>query len=173
MRAYNISKIIVLEGGRADNNMANMSASILREIVARTLNVKATQVKLSGQMPIDFVEGDCSTNGNLYSDNNTVLCWAFNPEQGLVSVPTIKTGGSSSNANGTWEQDYGVTAEYLNNNYPNALFFVIRHYGSYSDCNGRDEEYDNITLYKAPDFKSHWAKVNEKDIQRWEKWLAE
>jgi hypothetical protein len=151
----------------------SMSASILREIVARTLNCKATQVKLSGQMSIDHIEGDCSTSGNLYSNDNDVYCWAFNPQQGLISVPTIKTGGSSSNANGTWEQDYGVTAEYLATNYPEALFFVIQHCGSYSDCNGSSSEYNNITLYKAPDFKSHWAKIEQQDIARWEQWLSE
>ncbi len=161
------------KGVQAEFIMANMSASVLRNIVSSVLGVKATQVKLSGQMSIDYVEGDCSTSGSLYDDNNVVLCWAFNPKQGLISVPTIKTGGGSSNANGTWEQDYGVTAEYLATNYPEALFFVIRHYGSYSDCNGRDEEYDNITLYKAPNFKEYWAKIEEQDIQRWEKWLAE
>ena len=154
-----------------DNIMSNMSAEILRNIVSSVLNVKATQVKLSGQMSINFVEGDCSTHGNLYSNNNNVLCWAFDPKQGLIPVKTIKTGGSSSNANGTWEQDYGVTAEYLNTNYPNALFFVIRHYGSYSDCNGRDEEYDNITLYKSPDFTAHYATIEEQDIVRWKQWL--
>jgi uncharacterized phage-associated protein len=168
-----MSKIIVLKGGQAEFIMANMSATILREIVGRILNVKATQVKLSGEMDINFVEGDCSTSGNLYSNDNTVLCWAFEPKQGLVYVPTIKTGGSSSNANGSWEQDYGVTAEYLNDNYPDALFFVIRHYGSYSDCNGRDEEYDNITLYKSPDFTTHYAKIEQEDIARWEQWLSE
>ena len=53
--------------------MANMSAEILRNIVSSVIGVKATNVKLSGQMSIDFVEGDCSTSGNLYTNNNTTL----------------------------------------------------------------------------------------------------
>lgn len=162
------------KGVQADKIMTNMSASILREIIARTLNVKATSIVLSGVLPENFVAEGCSTSGNLYSDTNDVYCWAFNPKQGLIQVPTICVNTMyASNANGTWENSYGVTFEYLATNYPEALFFVVRCSGSYSDCNGRNEEYDNITLYKAPNFKEYWAKIEESDIQRWEKWLAE
>lgn len=160
------------KGLQADNIMANMSASILREIVASTLNVKATEVKLSGEMPLNAVYDGCSTGGELYSDSNVVTAFSFSPKEGLREVPAIITHRqTASNANGTWENSYGYTAEYLAEVCPDALFFVIKEENDYWDCNGRDEYSLTHTIYKAPDFREHWSKVEEEDIRRWSSWL--
>jgi hypothetical protein len=51
MRAYNMSKIIVAKGLQADNNMANMSAEILRNFIAKSFGIDAKQIVLSGELP--------------------------------------------------------------------------------------------------------------------------
>lgn len=174
MRTYNMSKLIVLKGGRADNNMANMSAEIIREIVASTLKIKATQVILSGVLPENFCIEAVSTSGNLYTNSNDNCVWAFNPQQGLVRLQQVCISeNAASNANGTWENSYGYTFCTLAEQAPDAIFFIVMESSDYSDCNGRDEHSLTYTLFKAPDFKEYWAKVEKKDIARWEQWLAE
>lgn len=167
MRTYNMSKIIVLKGGRADNNMANMSASILREVVARSLNVKATSIVLSGE-----ISPDTSFTGNTCWSSQTTehyfQLFGFNPQQGLVNLNEC-VGNWHNASDGT---QHGVDGTSICNikDVEQYIFFVV-----IEDIRAYDERWSeySIKLYKAPDFKSHWAKIEEKDIARWEQWLAE
>jgi hypothetical protein len=155
-----------------DDIMANMSAQIVREIVASSLKIKATNVILSSVLPENFCVEAVSTSGCMYSNSNDCRVWAFNPQQGLVLLQqSVITENAASNANGTWENSYGYTFEMLAEQAPEAIFFVVMESSDYSDCNGRDEHSISYTLYKAPDFKSHWAKIQQEAIARWEQWL--
>lgn len=154
--------------------MANMSASILRNLVSSIFNVDAKEVILSGQMPTTWKTEAVSTSGNLYSSNEWNTVWGFCPKTGFQKIEEmLMTRQAKSNANGTWENSYGYTAEYLMKKCDCALFFLVNSGHSYNDCNGRDEESDNWTIYKAPDFSRIWEKVEQKDVQRWEEWIKE
>jgi hypothetical protein len=151
--------------------MANMSAQIVREIVANSLKIKATDVILSGELPAKFNVRSYSSGGNLYSDCVESKVWAFDPNDGLIQIASETEHQAAQNANGTWNDGsqiyYGLIAEQA----PNALFYVVMEHREYSDCNGRNENSTKYTLYKAPNFKSYWAAIETKDLARWEQWL--
>jgi hypothetical protein len=153
----------------ARDKIMNMSAQILRNIVASTLNVKATTVKLSGELPTNFSISENNSTGNLFNCNQTIKVWAFEPKTGLVEVKGSDN-YDSQNANGSHNVEYGVCfADCAKHS--TAIFFIVedKNHGWQSGS----ESWDNhdIVLYKAPDFKSHWAKIEEKDIVRWKQWL--
>lgn len=171
MRAYGMSKITVVKGLQADKIMANMSASILRNLVASVFNIKATSVKLSGVLPETFCVSEDNSSGSLYSCNSNVSVHAFSPTEGFVEVQGTND-YSSQNANGSWNNEYGVSFKDCSQ-HETAIFFVVREQSS-GWQEGREDWDNNITtIYKAPDFKSHWAKIEAQDIARWEAWLAE
>jgi len=149
----------------------NMSATILREIVASTLKVKATEVILSGILPKDYLIDAVSTSGNLYTDENSVQMYAFNPEEGLILIPNeIISENAASNTDGSWENSYGYTYHSLS--IVNAIFFVEVIDNYYKDDN-REEKNFSVTLFKSPDFKEYLNKIEKKDIARWEQWIKE
>lgn len=150
-----------------------MSAQIVREIVASSLKIKATNVILSGILPENFIVEAVSTSGNLYTNNNDNCVWAFNPQQGLVRLQQVCISeNAASNANGTWENSYGYTFETLAEQAPEAIFFVVMESSDYSDCNGRDEHRLSYTLYKTADFATYFKNIEQQDIARWEQWLS-
>lgn len=148
-----------------------MSAQIIREIVASSLKIKATNVVLSGVLPEDFITEAVSHGGNLYSHDEWSVVWAFSPEKGLVRLrDELITENAASNANGSWENSYGYTFETIGRQAPDAIFFVVSEGFEYSDIN-RNDSNSSICLYKAPDFKEYFDKIEQKDIVRWEQWL--
>ena len=78
---------------------------------------------------------------------------------------------AASNANGTWEDARGVTAEDCWEQFPDALFFVVVSESSYSDSNGRSEYDYSVELFKAPDMAKRLAELDQDDLFRWEEWI--
>lgn len=149
-----------------------MSASILRNLVSTVYKVKAKNVKLSGQMPTNWETSEVSTYGGMYSDEEWVNAWGFHPQKGFIKIEKIlMMENAKSNANGTWENSYGYTAEYIAKECPDALFFIVNEGHRYKDSTGRSSSGDNWTLYKSPDFSEIWAEAEAKDVQRWEEWV--
>lgn len=144
----------------------------IRKCIEDITGVKACNIELKGVLPIDFKIGGTSTSGNCYESVNTVRCWGFTPATGFVPIKSIVTEyQSESNANGTWENEYGYTAEYLYEQMPDSMLWVIKSYHYYSDCNGQHEEETVVSVYKANDFKSHLEKLKMEDTKRWEEWI--
>lgn len=144
-----------------------MSASILREIVARTLNCKATSIILSGE-----ISPETSFTGNTCWSSQTTEhfynLYGFSPKEGLVNLKQYV--GNWHNANdGTQHGSDGISICDIED-VEKYIFFVV-----IEDIRAYDERWSDysIRLYKAPDFKSHWAKIEANDIARWEQWLAE
>ena len=151
--------------------MANMSANILRNIVSSVLNIKATSVRLSSEIPETFSISEDNSSGNLYSHNSSVSVHAFNPRTGFVVVQG-NNNYSSQDANGSWNNEYGVNFNDCAK-HEDAIFFVVREQRS-GWCSGRADWDDDITtLYKAPDFGAYMKKVEKEDIARWEQWIEE
>ena len=149
--------------------MANMSASILRNLVASIFNVKATQVKLSGELPENFVLSECNSTGSLFDCNQKVAVWAFESKTGFVKVKGANS-YRSQNADGSWNNEYGVAYSDCAN-HSEAIFFLV-HNKEWGWQEGRANwNTESWTLYKAPDFKSHLEKIEQSDVQRWEEWL--
>lgn len=151
--------------------MTNMSANILRELVASIFGIKATSVKLSGILPERFCVSEDNSYGSSYSCNGTVSVHAFSPTKGFVEVQGSRN-YSSQNANGSWNNEYGVSFGDCSK-HPESIFFVVRKQSSGWQEGREDWDNDMTTIYKSPDFKSHWDKIEQQDIARWEQWLAE
>ena len=152
-----------------DNNM-NMSASILRQIVASTLKIDARGVKLSGILPTNFLVSECNSSGNLYSCSQTIKVWSFTTKDGLKEVRG-SGGYATQNANGSWNDEYGVSFKDCSAH--KAIFFVVRDTESGWQQGSESWDRDSVTVYKAPNFKEHYDKLEVEDIKRWEKWITE
>lgn len=169
MRGYNMSKIIVAKGLQAEIIMANMSASILRNIVASVLKVDSRNIKLSGEISTEMVCENWS--GNSYDsryDKTTIL--GFTPEHGLRDLQILYNSGNYNQASPT----FGDIAFAFPEQYQDCIFFVIIQEGCTQMQNPEDwDYYNNITVYKAPNFQQYFASIEEAEIARWEQWLNE
>ena len=147
--------------------MSNMSAKILREIVARSLNVKATSIVLSGE-----INPETSLTGNTCWSSQTTehhyQLFGFNPQQGLVNLNQY-VGNQNNASDGTQHGTEGTSICNIKD-VEQYIFFII-----IEDIRAYDERWSDysIKLFKAPDFKSHWASIEEQDLARWEQWLSE
>lgn len=150
----------------------NMSASILREIVARAFNVKATSVILSGEVsPCQKWQNDFF-NGSMGENQTEFHIWGFNPKEGFVEISYIVGERSGSNYAHTSSVDEEGEELHTVDGVENFIFFIIYEEG-YSHWEGSpSEDWNKWTLYKAPDFQEHWKKIEDEDIARWEQWLA-
>lgn len=150
--------------------MTNMSASILRNLVSSVFNVKATEVRLSGEISPDWTGYAGRTRGGMWDAEEDCAIWGFNPKSGFTLLNIV----------GDLEQGYQDGPVYEEGAIPlfevegisDYIFFVVNHKGYYSD-NQRSEEYNNWTLFKAPNFKEYIYKVQKEDIARWEQWISE
>ena len=150
--------------------MANMSASILRNLVNAVFGVKATEVVLSGVISPDSKWYAGKTGGGMWDNERDVRVWGFNPQSGFHHI-TECVGDEIQSGN-----DAPV---YFENAIPLAecegvdkfIFFVVNIKNSYSDSNGRNEDENSWTLYKAPDFGAYLASVEEQDLERWQSWV--
>jgi hypothetical protein len=166
-----MSKKTVLKGGRADVIMANMSANILRELVSRVFEVRATEVKLSGELNPEFdLNGGTSYSSSCGHSVNSNTVYAFNPESGFKEIA-----GDDSH----WSDGSGgrhEAAPYPLHEHPDVsgdeLFFVIKNIYNSGSWDG-DRDAVTWTLYKAPDFRAKRDLVEAIDVARWEAWLEE
>jgi hypothetical protein len=157
-------KNIVSQGRQADLSMANTSASILRQIVASVFGIKTTSVVLSGEISPD--RKLVSFSGHSWARMKDVInLWGFSPQRGFISVAVP----SYWSNNGETVGDEPMELHELIKEEDDFVFFLLHE--DVEEHNHQD--WESWTLYKAPDFREHWAKVQEKDIARWEAWLEE
>lgn len=162
--------------------MANMSAKILREIVSRVFDVKASRIKLSGEISPEFIpqyDRGHSWWSGASSQEDTVF--GFDPKIGF----RIVAGGYNAEKNfGVHFADNTISREYQYSDngsvqheagqklaeLPDADHYILFlvHSEGYGD---EAEWYSEWTLYKAPNFAAHWAEIDAADVQRWEEWL--
>lgn len=146
----------------------SMSAQILRTLVSEMFKMSPSQVILSGVMPQNFQLEEDHSSGNLYTCDVNHEVYAFEPAKGFIEVPGDMS-GTSSNANGTWNNEKKTTFGHCSK-YTSAIFFIV-----VEDYKVRQEdmytEKRNCTLYKAPDFHAMFAAIEQADLDRWEQWL--
>ena len=148
---------------RAITNMANMSASILRNIVSSTFGVKANHVRLSGEIPADWI-GSFSTNV-AYMDvrDDVEELYSWTPETGFKLVEGCYTG--SHFYNGNHDRDVTIGNPLHECVDGTEVFFVLVH--------KLDNYIDYVTVFKAPNFAQKWAEIETEDTVRWEQWITE
>ena len=149
--------------------MSNMSASILRNLVSSVFGIPATSVILSGEINPNWTAYAGSTRGGMWDSEEDNAIWGFCPQTGFKLLNII----------GDLVQDEPDSPVYERNaihlfevdDVEDFIFFVVHNKFSYSD-NQRLDESDSWTLYKAPDFQSYIASVEEADIERWQSWIS-
>lgn len=146
----------------------SMSASILRNLVSSIFGVNPAKVILSGELPKNFFVQSNKSSGNLYDTNDEANLYAFNSTRGFILIEGHNV--NSQNANGSWNQEIGFSFEDCAI-HEDALFFISKE-KKCGSSNGETWDYIKYTLYKAPNFKEFFDKINQEDLARWEQWLA-
>lgn len=150
--------------------MANMSAQILRNLVSSVFNVKATEVVLSGEIASDSTWYQGNTRGGMWNNDRTVKVWGFNPHSGFCHI-TDCVGDEIQSCNDAPVYFENATPLAFCEKAHDSIFFVVNIRNNYYDSNGRDDNEDSWTLYKAPDFGAYLASVEKQDLERWESWV--
>ncbi len=175
-----MSKIKNNVGVNPTKIMANMSATILRSIVASVFKVNPNSVQLSGELSPEFIPQN--DRGHSWWDGASKIqhnVWGFSPETGFVciagnTVNGIKESTDKLKREYKYSQNgdvYHKDGEPLHS-HPDATkfaFFIINSDGkSYGEPG---EYYSDWTLYKAPNFKTFMESGEASDINRWSAWV--
>lgn len=146
-----------------------MSAAILRNLVSSIFEVKPQNVKLSGTIEPEatwhFDSGVSYVKG--YEDAKV---FGFSAKRGFEDISSLVVGYThfyNGNHDQTTTSAKMTLAEASKGK--DYIFYVVNTFGA-SSFDG--EEYDDFTLFKAPDFQEFFAKVESKDIKRWELWIV-
>jgi len=163
--------------------MANMSATIVRNIVSSVFPVKPQNVILSGEISPEHVfqldTGHSWWNG---VSEQVDSVWAFDPKTGFKAITglskeykditefyewTLDREYSYSN-NGEMEHESGDKLMDLPG-VEKFVFFLVNSQGKGYGENA--ESFETWTLYKSPNFAQKWAEIEEADTLRWLEWI--
>ena len=162
-----MSKLIsVFKGCKQNKYMTkNTASNILRSLVASKFNVSPKEVILSGEIAPDFIGESRTSSYTGYNDEQRV--WGFSSEQGFVKLFCVEGQFSDSGGNMSYSPAMGNLSEEIQRLCPDCIFIVVN---DYSD---RNEGRDDLTIFKAPNFKEYLDRVEEADLLRWEQWIEE
>lgn len=148
-----------------------ITASVLRNVVAKFANVHSTKIILKGEISPNFSVQDYFKNGSMGSSKNSFGVYGWSPETGFIPVNECIGEDSSSNYAHSDRTDIAGLDLHECQNVDKYLFFVVHEYGhnSWEGCN--QELWDTWTLYKAPNFKETWDKIQLEEVQRLEDFI--
>jgi hypothetical protein len=153
--------------------MANMTANIVRNIVAASFKIDARKVILSGEINPETSFQDRSWNGSMGEDSHSYAIFGWCAEAGFVNLNSIVGTYSGSNYAHSQLVDEPGKAIYEIEGVEKYLFFFIIE-TVYSNWEGSQfKDYTQHTLYKAPNFQEYKEKIEAADVARWERWLAD
>ena len=139
-----------------------IAITALRNIVSAWAETDAKNILLKGEIPVDFTPKSYFKNGSMGESKDTYKVFGWSPEVGFVIIEEC-VGEDTINIAGKplFECD----------NVDKYPFFIVHNYGhnSWEGCN--QEAWDTWTLYKAPNFKEFWDKVELDDIERWTQFI--
>jgi hypothetical protein len=151
--------------------MANMSAEILRNIVAATFKINAREVILSGEISPKTSFQNSFWNGSMGESSTTRALYGWCATQGFVCLNKYVGEYSGSNyAHSQRIDEPGAAIAEIEGVEKYIFFFIIE--TVYSNWEGSQyENYTKYTLYKAPNFQEHLEKIETADVNRWQNWL--
>lgn len=128
------------------------------------------ELKISGQMSTDWVGSVCSTGGCLYSHREWCNAWAVMADANVIKIKEIKLELShKQNANSSWSDAEGFTAEYLYFVASEAKFFIINsgfHYVTDHGLHNEIKDDDCWEIFKAPNIMPVLEARKEEAISR-------
>ncbi len=146
--------------------MANMSATILRSIVSSVFKVNAASVILSGEIAPNWK--GYNTTGISHCDHTETGVfgiWGFHPKTGFTKIDGVISNTHMYHGNHSHDVTDCNSLDTVKG-VEEFIFFVI--------FSGDDSDlpYSMVySIYKAPNFKEYFQKVEESDIQRWSTWI--
>lgn len=149
------------------------AANILRELIASSFPVRPEQVILSGEISPEFTPS-FQTQTDWANDENIDEVWGFDPQKGFV--PICITHQMAKALYGLEPEDNHArdfeTPLHKVQGVEKYIMFIVHSSGQrWNGIWDLQEEWSNWTLYKAPDFTKHWAKIRTADLARWADWL--
>lgn len=149
-----------------------IAASILRNIVAQFAGVNARQIKLEGEISPEFSCQNRTMDGSLGSGEDSFKLWGWSAETGFVQIDEVVGIYDDSNYAHYSKTDTPGKTLHTIPGVDKYIFFILNQSG-YSKWSGSENrEWNNWTLYKAPNFQQIWGKVEENDVARWEQFLT-
>lgn len=143
--------------------MANMTAQLVRNLVASKLNCDPCNVILSGEISPDY-EASSSKHTSFDCDwEHSTKLYAWFPNE-FKEIPEVI---SKYVTNGHTQDDYRTESVplYKVEGMDRVILFVEEYTAARIDWNRE------IRVYKPADFAGKLAQVTEEDITRWENWL--
>lgn len=141
---------------------ANMSATLLRKIIASKLGCDPTQVILSGEIKPDYIATTSKhTSFDCSWEHETTLYAMYKGSFEVVEgVHDIKrTNGHETN------HEYGIPLYKIEKAHEAILFVEV-------SAQASNDWIQEIRVYKPADFAGKLAQVTQEDIARWENWLT-
>jgi hypothetical protein len=151
-----------------------ISSKILREIISRTFNIPAREIKLEGELDPETSYQNKYHDGSRGYSKITYKIWGYSPEKGFIDLSNNMVGYYST-SNYAGESTVDEPGKRICD-IPDAdqyIFFLIRKrdISDWEGCSSHD--WIMWRLYKAPDFREYWERVEEEDLKRWASWLEQ
>ena len=132
------------------DNMSNLSATIIRNVVSSVFNVESSKVVLSGILPETYDKSEDNSFGNLYAMKQDLKMFAYTVEKGFTEIFGTAT-GYSQNADGTYSPEYRITFAECQM-YKEAQFFVEYFYNEGWQEGNPNWNMTTVKVYGAPDW---------------------
>lgn len=150
-----------------------INSDTLINIITSTFDIKPKDISLGSEIKKDFWEEEGNKHGSLYSCNNTIQMFSYNPEDGFKPVQSSNQ-GRSQNADGSWHLETTFTYEDLQKNYEqskNKPLFYLMIDKSWGWQEGKTPwDYKKYKLFKVPNFHSieqDFRVKKENEINNW------
>lgn len=150
----------------------SVSASVIRNLAQSIFQIDPTKVYLAGEIDPEYRSISSRLSGGMwYSEEETTL-WGFSPKTGFKELKEIKYD--------EWNVSDGIPQDNRNkvlklNEVPKIgeyIFFLEKREVIHSvPSNGIDRNETNYILYKAPNFREYWEKIEKEDLERWSSWI--
>lgn len=150
-----LKRIIVERKDKAFSELISF-ISLSREVVQSILDYfkgSPEELKINGFMSSDWKISSTSTGGCMYSHEEWNSAWGIFLDGNIVQINGITLEeNSEQNANGSWSDARGYTAEYLLKTAPGAEFFIVNSGHNYhTDGDYRDDKEDIWEIFQKPD----------------------
>lgn len=155
-RVHAMSKILSGYRTARGNHMANMSASILRNLVSAVFNVPALDVRISG--PIDPKWNLEYTVGISYCatrEDGEKHIWGYSPQTGFVEIPAVS---QSVLSRGNHDKDYVEWSPSLYSIIDKGEYVLHNQYQFFLVEAGTEDS-STWTIYGSVDFDKYRDKV--------------
>lgn len=149
------------------------SAATIRNLVGSIFKVNPTKVYLANsEISPNYQSIHSILSGGMWNSEDVNQLWGFSPQTGFVEIKEVQydewntpDGMPQSNKHNTLKLHEVPNVEQF------VFFLKKRAYSHSIPSNGVNENSTSYILYKSPNFKEFWAKVEQEDVKRWSNWI--